>query len=151
MQPHSQFHKQSPRQYRQRGFTLIETLIALLIMGVTSTTILVLISQNTRFASESEDRLMASILADNAMVSLLATTGSTIITNDSEYASLNGKNWIIEHTISQTTFEPIFLLNVKVRRLDLGSNNARADIDLSPEPTGQILSEISTLKTDIRP
>ena len=60
---------------QQRGITLIETLVALAIMSLTTVSILVLVGQNTRFAAQSLERTYASIAVDNKMVEALALSG----------------------------------------------------------------------------
>jgi general secretion pathway protein I len=55
----------------QRGMTLIEVLVALVVLAMVMGSLLVLISQHTRQATALENRLMARIAADNALASYL--------------------------------------------------------------------------------
>ncbi len=53
---------------RQRGLTLVETLVAMAILAAVSISAFALLSQGANFAANERDRLAASIVADNLMV-----------------------------------------------------------------------------------
>ncbi len=53
---------------RQKGVTLIETLVALAVMGFVISALLVLVGQNSRFSASMRDKTMAAIAADNLMI-----------------------------------------------------------------------------------
>lgn len=57
---------------KQRGITLVETLVALAVMGFLITAMLAMVSQNIRFAGIMQDRTLAAIAADNRMVEALS-------------------------------------------------------------------------------
>lgn len=54
------------------AFTLIEVLVALAVLGAIASSAIALIGQNTRYIASAEDRMLASIIADNAMVEALS-------------------------------------------------------------------------------
>lgn len=54
------------------AFTLIEVLVALAVLGAIASSAIALIGQNTRYVASAEDRMLASIIADNAMVEALS-------------------------------------------------------------------------------
>jgi len=58
---------------RQAGLTLVETLVALAILAAVSLASFAMLSQSSRFAASEQDRLMASVLADNLIVEELAS------------------------------------------------------------------------------
>ena len=58
----------------QRGMTLIEVLVAFAILAGVVVSVLALISQNTRFILSAEERLLASIAADNLLTMDLAAS-----------------------------------------------------------------------------
>ncbi len=53
---------------RQRGLTLVETLVAMAILAAVAISAFALLSQGANFAANERDRLAASIVADNLMV-----------------------------------------------------------------------------------
>ena len=56
-----------------RGFTLIETLVALAVFSLVALTIIRLASENTRAAVHVENRLLAGIIAENVAVEAFAS------------------------------------------------------------------------------
>ena len=56
----------------QKGMTLIEVLVAIVIMAVAVSTLLSLLSIQTRNAIAIRDRAMARIAAENAMIDVVA-------------------------------------------------------------------------------
>lgn len=61
---------------RQRGVTLVETLVALAVMGLIIGALMVLVGQNSRFAAAMRDKTMAQIAADNLMVEAMVLTSA---------------------------------------------------------------------------
>lgn len=64
------------RRSKQRGVTLVETLVALAVMGLIIGALLVLVGQNSRFAAAMRDKTMAQIAADNLMVEAMVLTSA---------------------------------------------------------------------------
>ncbi len=122
------------RLKKQQGFTLIETLIALLIMGVSTAAMLVLIGQNTRFSADSEDRVIAAIVADNVMALTLANPVILDRGVELETIILGDRNWVAERIVQETSVDNLVNVTVRVRR----------------EGFEQVRSEVSTLKSEQR-
>ncbi|MEO1014896.1 MAG: type II secretion system minor pseudopilin GspI [Pseudomonadota bacterium] len=59
-------------QERQRGLTLVETLVAFAILTGVVASLVALLSQTARYMASAEDRFLASLLANNLMVEELA-------------------------------------------------------------------------------
>ena len=57
---------------RQRGMTLVEVLVAFAILAGVVIGVMALVSQSAQFVISSEERLLASIAADNLMTEELA-------------------------------------------------------------------------------
>jgi len=112
--------------YHQRGFTLIETLMALLIMGVTTASLLVLIGQNTRYAADGEERLIASIVADNMMIEALANPLPLIRGEEDQEISAGGRVWGVRTIISETSLDGLISITIEVRKQ--GSRTIRSTI-----------------------
>ncbi|MEM9495942.1 MAG: type II secretion system minor pseudopilin GspI [Pseudomonadota bacterium] len=100
-------------QRRQSGVTLVETLVALAVMGLTAASILTLIGQNTRFIISAEDRTYASIAADNIMVDALARetvdqgeeTGETTIA---------GRTYTFSRRIEASPVEGLLVIDIDI-------------------------------------
>ncbi len=114
---------------RQSGITLIETLVALAIMGLTTAATLILIGQNTRFASQALARTYASIAVDNLMVEALAQSGP--IERGVEEGSITLADR--EYNFSKVTADTSV------------ANVVRIEIEISSQ-SGQALSRAQTLR-----
>ncbi len=57
---------------RQRGMTLIEVLVAFAILSGIALSVLILVGQNARYMLTAEEKLLASIAADNLLANDLA-------------------------------------------------------------------------------
>lgn len=115
---------------KQSGVTLVETLVALAIMGLVTASILVLIGQNTRFTASAQDRTYASIAADNLMVEALAHSGVIEIGETSGDINFAAREWRYRRTISETS----------VRNL------LRIDIQILDGVEGQVIANVTTLR-----
>lgn len=85
----------------QRGVTLVETLVALAVMGFVVGAQLVMIGQNTRFSTAMRDKTMAQIAVDNLMVEALLhsaalQTGETQGDIDVDGATMRYRRLIVE-------------------------------------------------------
>lgn len=114
----------------EKGFTLVETLIALLIMGVTTAAMIVLIGQNTRFIADAETRYYAGIAADNLLVDTLARPVVPEIGITERPVTIAGRAFVTELEITETTYSGIFAVTARVR----------------PAVGDQLLVEVSSLK-----
>ena len=116
----------------QRGLTLIETLVAMAILGLVVTAILALISQSARFMSASEDRVAAGILADNLMVEAMANAAPLERGDAEEPTSFVGAEWITKQTVTDTGVDGLVRIDIAVRRAD----------------SAQVLATATTLKAE---
>ena len=101
----------------ERGLTLVETLVALAIMGLTAASILTLIGQNTRFIISAEEKTFASVAADNLMVEALAlaTLDRGEETGDIE---INGRRYSFVRRVEDSTAEELAVVEIEVRSAD---------------------------------
>jgi len=114
------------RNNSQRGLTLIETLVALAIMGLTTAAILVLIGQNTRFMISAEERAYASIAVDNLMVESLALNASIEIGEETGPVSVGGREWSYLRRIEQSGVDGLLVIEIDIRNSDNGQVLASA-------------------------
>lgn len=114
----------------QKGVSLVETLVALAVLGFLIGSLLVLIGQNSRFASSMRDKTMASIAADNLMVEAL------VLSEALEVGEVRGDTMIAERTLSY-------------RRVttETGVDDVlRIDIEVLDSATGQILASATSMR-----
>lgn len=104
------------KRSRARGFTLIETLVALAILGAVVTAVLALISQSARFVATSEDRLLAGVLADNLMVDALAGAAPLERNETEAEVEFAGSLWATRQLIVETGLAGVVRIDVSVRR-----------------------------------
>lgn len=115
---------------RQKGVTLVETLVALAVMGLVTGSILALVAQNTRFAAAARDRTYASIAADNLMVRELASSGPVELGERFGETDLAGRLWPYRITVIDSGVENIF----------------RVDVDILDDSGEQVLASAVTLR-----
>lgn len=101
---------------RQRGFTLIEVLVALVVLSLSMVAVIQLTSNHIRTMSELEKRVIASWVASNHLSEVRFTSKSEGLRegNDSERIKMGGRNWRSRVRISETEVEKVFLVKVEV-------------------------------------
>lgn len=114
----------------QKGFSLIEVIVALAILALVSTSVLSLLSQNSRFIIGAEDRLLAGVLADNLMVDRLATSRPLDEGSESYACELASRTWNCQETIT-------IVGETGLLRIDIAVHDALSD---------QLIVAISSLK-----
>lgn len=116
----------------ESGLTLVEVLIALAILGLVAASIMALIGQNTRFLSTAEERMVASILADNEMTETLARPEKLDLGDLAREAEFGGRAWIVERHVFDTGIQGL----------------VRIEIDVREKVRGQIAASAMTLKEE---
>ena len=99
----------------QSGFTLIEIMIALLIVSVSVVAVMTATAKSVEISSELERKTVASWVVSNHIAELrfLARTENVSAGNDSENVSMGGYDWRIRTSIEETDLERVFLLTVE--------------------------------------
>ncbi len=97
-----------------RGMTLIEVMVALAVLALVASGVLALVSQNARFIVAAEDRLMASVLADNLMIERLATIAPLDEGEEIFEEEFSGRLWRCEETITRVGETGLSRIDVKV-------------------------------------
>lgn len=121
-----------PVRNTQSGLTLVEVLVALAILGLVVASIMALIGQNTRFLSTAEERMVASILADNEMTELLARPEKLEFGDMARHTEFGGRAWIVEHHVFDTGIQGL----------------VRIEIDVREKVRGQVAASATTLKAE---
>lgn len=103
----------------QRGFTLVEVMVALVIVALSLTSIAVTMSGMLKNATALKERTYASWIAQNRIIEFRAAgtipeTGET--SGDVEYAN---SEWTWRAVVSETGIEDFYRIDVSVSRPDV--------------------------------
>ena len=109
-----------------RGFTLMEVLVALAILALVAGGSLSLISQTTRFIAAAEDQAAASALADNTLVRRLISRQPLDLGEEVSEVEFAGRNWLVTETIAETGAGGLVRVDVAVRAAGAEQVLARA-------------------------
>lgn len=110
----------------QRGVTLVETLVALAVMGFIISSLLVLVGQNTRFASAMAQKNLAAIAADNLMVEALILPKAFELGEEDGATEVAGQSMTYHRVTAQTGVDGVVRLEVSVMDFESGQVLARA-------------------------
>lgn len=99
----------------QRGFTLVEVLVALAIMASVAAAILALIAQNTRFVASTEEQMIAGLAADREMVELLARSAPLERGDEQGARELAGRTFVVMRTVTEIAIEGLVRIDVEIR------------------------------------
>jgi general secretion pathway protein I len=104
------------RNMKQKGFTLIEIVIALAIVAVATLAIANAMNQHINTAAGLEQRLLASWVASNTLAEVRyeAKIGKVKTGSRSETVELGGRRWKAQLKIKKTEVERVFLVTVEV-------------------------------------
>jgi general secretion pathway protein I len=118
------------RKRHQRGLTLIEVLVALAVLSAVVGSIMVLIGQHTRQASALEDRMLARIVAENALAERIAERSDGGEQRRGGEVELAGRSFRFAFETQPSTLQNHTVETVSVRK----------------EESQQVLASISTLR-----
>jgi len=114
----------------QKGVSLVETLVALAVMGFVVVALLALIGQNTRFAASLQERNLAGIAADNLMVEALVVP-SALETGESDgEVSVGERTLGWRRVVGETGVDGVL----------------RIEISVIDPASGQILARAATMR-----
>lgn len=110
----------------QKGVTLVETLVALAVMGLIIGALLVLLGQNTRFAASMRDRTMASVAADNLMVEAMILRDAAVIGESEGDVMVGGQTLQYRRAIIETGVDGVLRIEIDVIAPGTGQRLAHA-------------------------
>lgn len=122
--------RQGRLSHGERGITLIEVMVALAVLALIASGVLALISQNTRFVIAADDRLSASILADNIMVEQMVRSTPLEEGDETYERDYAGVTWVCTQTVTEVGAGGLLRIDLVVR----------------PKGSSQTLATISTLR-----
>lgn len=117
---------------RQKGLTLVEVLIALAILSLVASSIVALIGQNTRFIADQEEKMLAGMLADAAIVERLAQRAALDRGEKIEERAFANRSWNVRTTIAETGVAGVL----------------RIDAEIMGAAGPQVLARATTLKSE---
>lgn len=107
----------SPSRY-QRGFTLIEVLVALAIFGVIAVSLLNTMQGSVRQQAVMEERLSANLVAQQALAEIRLRTGWPPVGEKTERVPLGAREWQVTARVENTSEERMRHITVEVTRPD---------------------------------
>ncbi len=123
-----------------RGFTLVEIMVAVAILGLVGVTLVTNANRSTRDIVQMRDKIEALSIAEYALNSALIRDDAPDIGRDEELIDRADRRWLVELEVSETLNERVLRLDVLVRPYERSeSGQDRATVLLSG------------FKTDINP
>ena len=105
-----------------RGFTLIEVLVALGILSIAALALLNVQSQSAIAAGAVRERLLAEIVAENQLIEALTAPEAPVIGSSNGDVRAAGEAWQWTQTVARTGDRQVLRVDVAVRRAtDAGS------------------------------
>ena len=98
-----------------QGFTLLEVLVAIALLGIAVTVVLQLFSSNTKAISASEDYISASVKAEAKMREILDDEDMS----EASYAEITDDGYRIDVSIAETLSERTENLQVRLMEIYL--------------------------------
>ncbi len=101
-----------------RGFTLIEVMVAMVIVAVSLSAVLASVSKQLHDATAITERTYASWIAQNKIAEIRLTNVLPEVSSNDEEVQYAGLEWLLKTTISATDVENLFRIDVEVSFLD---------------------------------
>ena len=98
----------------QKGFTLIEIMVALVIFSLLSVTLLVRLGGDIRSEQVLEEKTLASIVAENFLTELRIKKDWSSVNNDKLTVEMAGRKWDVTTTVKDTEVENLRRVDVRV-------------------------------------
>lgn len=98
-------------KFKAKGFTLVEIMVAVAILGFTSIALILSVGQATSDVSRLNQKLVALSLADYALNSVLVKEEFPELGSNEDIIVLGEDEWLVSVTVSETP-------NNQVRRID---------------------------------
>lgn len=111
----------------QRGFTLIEVLVALAIFGVIAVSLLNTMQGSVRQQAVMEERLSANLVAQQALAEIRMRSAWPPVGEKIERVSLGAREWQVTARVEDTSEERMRHITVEVARPE--SENSAYTLD----------------------
>ncbi len=111
---------------RQKGLTLVETLVALAILSAVVIAAFAMIAQSARFAAFEQERLIAGIVADNIAAEILLRATPPPEGVEERPVVAAGRDWIASVAVTEASAE-LLRVEIVVMRSTGGQPLAKID------------------------
>ena len=118
----------------QKGMTLIEVLVSMLILGTAAASLLVLVGQHTRNMDAMRENILSRIAAENVMVETMLAEGDGV-RDEAGTAEIAGRSYDWRVVRREAPIEGLETITVEIRE-------ARGD---------RVIATLSTLGPERRP
>ncbi len=105
----------NPDQRRDRGFTLVEVLVALGVLSIAVLALLNVQGVSASLSSAVRDRLFAEIIAENLLVEAVAAPVELPLGETNGETEIAGQAWVWSRAVSATSDRDIKRVDVAVR------------------------------------
>lgn len=99
------------------GFTLIEIMIALLIVSVGVVSVMTATAKSVQITAELERRVVASWVVSNRIAEIRHASKTESVSKESKSSTvkMGGYEWRVKSTLEETELERVYLLTVEAR------------------------------------
>lgn len=98
-----------------RGFTLLEMLVALSIISIAALTLVRLDAYAVRSAGDLDESTMAGVVAQNRAIELWTDPAPPTIGNSASSVANAGRNWRVEQRVVRTADDSLLRIDLIVR------------------------------------
>ena len=99
----------------ERGFTLLEMLVALSVISIAALALIRLDAYAVRTAGDLDESTMAGIVAQNRVVELWTDPAPPTIGNSAIGVANAGRNWRVEQRVAKTADDSLLRIDLLVR------------------------------------
>lgn len=104
----------SALRYSQRGMTLIEVMVALLIFGLTGTAVMKATTENLSSVGQLQDITFATFVANNRLAQLHLTREWPIKNNEKGQMDMASTTWYWQQTVTKTAETELIQVRITV-------------------------------------
>ncbi|HNS88195.1 MAG TPA: type II secretion system minor pseudopilin GspI [Parvularculaceae bacterium] len=116
-------------EHAEKGFTLVETLVALAILAGVVLAAYAMLGQSARFAAIEQERLVAGVIADNLTAETLIRPATPDMGEETLEIEMAGGAWIARRVID-----------------DAGEELLRIEISVTRKGDSQVLARVESLR-----
>jgi general secretion pathway protein I len=114
--------------HNARGFTLIEVLVALVIVAVSMTGAILVVTQRARDGTYLRDKTLAHWIAMNLLTERRLQTAAPRLGKSSDGLEFGGRQWRWTIEVSETAVDSMRRLDVRVRTAEAPEESALATL-----------------------